>query len=582
MTFDMDEFTRAPALDKLDRCTKEDLLVIAAFFDVAVPMNALKAEIKKVLSEKLVERGIVTVKTQPESEGASEALRGELGAEAAPRPTWAAAAPQALGDPLEEGAAAPAFTPGLHPDHGVDPVALLQAGVETEDLKLALRLREVELETKTREVELMHLRIRAMELDRSPPPVASTPVSMRFPTGFPGHFDASRQIALVPSFRESEVDSYFNAFERIAATLKWPKDLWSLLLQCKLVGKAQEVCASLSIDDSLDYDIVKATVLRAYELVPEAYRQKFRTCEKSANQTHVEFAREKSVLFDKWCTACKVTKFDQLRELILLEEFKKCLPEKIVVYLNEQKVETLSKAAVCADEFVLTHRAVFPSVRREHFPVAGAGKSPKVQPKPPLRSSPSPSESRECFYCHESGHLIANCPTLQRKESQNSKRPKSVGLVQSAPPLLISPEPADDEFDVCYKPFIHKGSVSLTGADEDQVPIVILRDTGATQSLVLQDVLPFSEQSFHGSDSLVLGVDMNVSRAPLHTVFLRSPIVSGPVKVGVRARLPVRGVALILGNEENVPAHPALFLLARFEVCCVPILPLLSCVSGCR
>ena len=57
----------------------------------------------------------------------------------------------------------------------------------------------------------------------------------------------------------------------------------------------------LSIEESLDYDIVKATVMRAYELVPEAYRQKFRTSEKSANQTHVEFAREKTVLFDKWC-----------------------------------------------------------------------------------------------------------------------------------------------------------------------------------------------------------------------------------------------------------------------------------------
>lgn len=46
------------------------------------------------------------------------------------------------------------------------------------------------------------------------------------------------------------------------------------LLQCKFVGKAQEVCALLSIEDSLEYEIVKSTVLRAYELVPEAYRQK--------------------------------------------------------------------------------------------------------------------------------------------------------------------------------------------------------------------------------------------------------------------------------------------------------------------
>ncbi len=45
-----------------------------------------------------------------------------------------------------------------------------------------------------------------------------------------------------------------------------------MLLQCKLTGKAQEVCTSLSLEDSLNYDMVKAAIFRTYELVPEAYR----------------------------------------------------------------------------------------------------------------------------------------------------------------------------------------------------------------------------------------------------------------------------------------------------------------------
>lgn len=61
--------------------------------------------------------------------------------------------------------------------------------------------------------------------------------------------------------------------------------------------KAQEVCSSLSIEQSLDYETLKKTVLHAYELVPEAYRQKLRNLNKTANQTFVEFAREKNVLF---------------------------------------------------------------------------------------------------------------------------------------------------------------------------------------------------------------------------------------------------------------------------------------------
>ncbi len=87
------------------------------------------------------------------------------------------------------------------------------------------------------------------------------------------------------------------------------------------IGKAQEECASLPVDTSLDYGIVKDSVLLAYELVPEAYRQKCRNHKKAVTQTFVEFSREKQTLFDKWCTTCKVTTFQQLRELMLLEDF---------------------------------------------------------------------------------------------------------------------------------------------------------------------------------------------------------------------------------------------------------------------
>uniref|UniRef100_A0A8C5DBJ5 Gypsy retrotransposon integrase-like protein 1 n=1 Tax=Gouania willdenowi TaxID=441366 RepID=A0A8C5DBJ5_GOUWI len=76
---------------------------------------------------------------------------------------------------------------------------------------------------------------------------------------------------------------------------------------------------------------------------------------------------------------------------------------------------------------------------------------------------------------------------------------------------------------------------------------------------MLGSILPFSPDSFCGSDALVWGVQMNVLRAPLHTVFLRSPLVSGSVQIGLRAKLPVQGVGMILGNDlagEKVFSNP--------------------------
>lgn len=108
--------------------------------------------------------------------------------------------------------------------------------------------------------------------------------------------------------------------------------------------------------------MVKAAVLRAYELVPEAYRQKFRSHVKAASQTHVEFAREKKALFE-WCLFSGISTLVQLQELILLEDFKACVAENVVVYLNEQKVQALTDAAIAADEFVVSHRSIFPAHR---------------------------------------------------------------------------------------------------------------------------------------------------------------------------------------------------------------------------
>lgn len=139
--------------------------------------------------------------------------------------------------------------------------------------------------------------------------------------------------------------------------------MWPLLLQCSLTGKAQEICASLPLEQSLDYEVVKA-----HELVLEAYRQKFQAQAKTARQTHMEFARQKRSLFEKWCLSSKITTFEQLQELILLEDFKSCLSEGII-HLNEQKVTALLDAAALADEFVLTHRHVFPSVCSSNIPL---------------------------------------------------------------------------------------------------------------------------------------------------------------------------------------------------------------------
>ena len=81
-----------------------------------------------------------------------------------------------------------------------------------------------------------------------------------------------------------------------------------------------------------------------------------------------------------------------------------------------------------------------------------------------------------------------------------------------------------------FKPFVTQGSVSLEGVDKP-VPITILRDTGAKQSLMCAGVLPFSAQSYSGSDIIAWGVELSAVLAPLHFIQLTSRIVSGKLKI---------------------------------------------------
>ena len=77
-----------------------------------------------------------------------------------------------------------------------------------------------------------------------------------------------------------------------------------------------------------------------------------------------------------------------------------------------------------------------------------------------------------------------------------------------------------------------------------------MRDTGASQSLLLEDTLPFSEESYAGANILIKGVDSSdYTPVPLYNVYLSSNLVSGPVTLCIRTSLPFDGVHLLLGND---------------------------------
>ena len=100
-----------------------------------------------------------------------------------------------------------------------------------------------------------------------------------------------------------------------------------------------------------------------------------------------------------------------------------------------------------------------------------------------------------------------------------------------------------------FEPFMLNGFVSLSGDNCPPTPIKILRDTGASQSLILADILPFSEKTSAGTSVLIQGVQCGTVNIPLHHVNLSSDLVTWLVVIGITPSLPFKGVHLLLGND---------------------------------
>ena len=594
LDFDLDEFVKNPSLEALDDCRVKDLLLIQAHYQIYLAKKASKEQIREAIEEKLKELGVL-----PKSETTSPVVN--LPGQNVPPSDdedehKASPGGDAMGSALEEKQEGRRGSGLVSPPGGVEdsqtPPALEEIledlnslgldGAAATKLKLSYtrlqmeredRARQAEQDAKkldfeARKLEYEHqlsmrrlelesqtkIQIRKMELENAK---ASELTSSLFSEG-----EVGRLIEL-PPFRETEVDAYFATFERLATVLKWPKEIWTTLMSGKLEGKAQKIWSALPLEDSTNYELVKAAILRAYEHVPESYRQKFREhTTKGASQTWVEFADEKRQLFEKWRLASKATDLESVCELFLLEDFKRCVPERCATYLNGRKVTLLSDAAVQADEFTLNHKAVFVQSPKSGKPVnaltgSGKGDSARTDSKP---ISTSTKESRECFFCHKKGHVLADC-FLAKKKGVNTAKP--TGFVKTVSKLdtngtITEIRDSDDLTFEC--------TVSIAGDPDSKKTIRVFRDTGASQSLIVKGTLPLTDETACGS-VIIQGIEMGYLHLPLHEVQVESSLVSGQFKLAVCSALPLPGIDLLMGTDMlGGRIHPVLEVLKHPEM----------------
>ncbi|KAK0147995.1 Retrovirus-related Pol polyprotein from transposon 412 [Merluccius polli] len=443
--FSLEEFVASPTIEAICTFTRDQLVMIAGHYKIEVTGSPAKADLLDIL--------IDTLSCERPIDGSKP------GSRTPERP----AAPSVVVAELE--------------------LRRLQVREKEMEWELVRERERREHEYRMKDLDLQQQALRLKELEIKARESNLVPAD---------HFDVIRNLRLVPPFNESEVE-FFAHFERVATVMKWPRNAWTITLQSIFMGKAQQAYSSLSLEDAAEYDKVKEAVLRIYSLVPEAYRHKYRNYRKPEGLTYVEFVREKEMLFDRWVGSQNITSFEGLRDLIIMEDFKNCLPKHVSAYLGEQKDLKPADASVRADEYVLAHRGTSPC--------------PAKPPSVAFQKAFRPAQE-----------TVADHPRSDEKRVTRFKDQRFCGRCKRR-------------------------------EHEIHVPIKVLRDTAASQSFVLEGVLPFDNGSYTGENVLVQGLEMGFANVPLHEVSLISNLVAGVFKMGVRSSLPVKDVHMLLGND---------------------------------
>ena len=363
--FDLDAFVHSPSLDELESFKKSDIIVICKHYQLECKASMVKSTSVKLIAQHLVD----------------EQMGGE------------------------------------------DFQNLIDSGDQDRFVKLKeLENKSKELELKSRELELRSLELeRDHDLQREKLAIERDKISREKQER--AYFDPSRACKLVPPFKEQDIDQYFTHVEKVASNLEWPKESWTSLLQTVFTGKARQAYNDLSDEKSKDYETVKQTVLKVYELIPEAYRLKFRARKMSEGETHVEFVRNKERLFDKWVKAKNVCgDYEKFRQLMLLEEIKQCIHPDIQLFLDDQEIGDIYGAADKADYYSLTHKISNKSFKQSssYRPVKHdysqnnrdsnrnfLHQRDSVDYKP--SNTPANYRPKECSYCHKTGHNEHEC-----------------------------------------------------------------------------------------------------------------------------------------------------------------------------
>ena len=223
--------------------------------------------------------------------------------------------------------------------------AVEEKAIEREERSLQL---QIQIEDKRAKVE--DAKIKQVEMQAQNPNLAQASSKNSQPYKAPK----------LPKFDEDKdnMDAYIVRFERYAAAQKWDKKHWAVNLGTLLTGKEHMAYYSLSTDEVNDYNILKKTLLKRYELTEEGFRDKFRNSKPDPSETASQYITRVTKYLKRWLDLSGVEQtFLGLVFLLIKDQSVHSCPKELGLYIKGHCLKKSVELAEIADRYIDAHKS---------------------------------------------------------------------------------------------------------------------------------------------------------------------------------------------------------------------------------
>ncbi|XP_078241009.1 uncharacterized protein LOC144586545 [Pogona vitticeps] len=389
---------------------------------------------------------------------------------------------------------------------------------------------------------------------------------------------------------------FFSLVERAFVDFSVRETEKMTIMRSLISGSLAEVYAEMPEELLKDFAEFKKLVFARHGINAEQLRQRFRSLTKKPEQTFTQVGAQLVRLLEKWLSQEGTETFQQLKDLIALEQFYSVLHGELKFQVRERKPRSVAEAAEIAD-FISQIRKPLgegnligkpketyskysqgPGRNQQGGGTHGEGKPSDMKPRPQiLEGKPKADEkdskySRKCYFCQGKGHLISECEKLKQLKGNvphdlSGTKPKAVFCVQKEQSSLPLREPVamatqsgtDTSADQAEEngPLVEVKRCLLVRTDSQLfetagVDVGIfdhqyrgLRDTCSQVTLCHPDIIP-REYIIPNESLKVAGIEGQVISLPVAEVPVNFQGWRGVWRLAISSTLPA---AVLVGND---------------------------------